>query len=139
MIRITTSVDPAGDGTARVTVHAGQRQAGPAPCGVLTMGEAEAAELAARVRAGDIEVEITQAVAAHVLWHYGLPGGMEPGSFTKPFIAAIVAADRENTARLARVYPAHVLAVQLARDVEDGIHLLQALAGRLVAEGGAAR
>lgn len=70
---------------------------------------------------------ITREEAAHVLHHYG-EGGMEAGSFIRQLIAAMVAADPVNLARLATVFPGYAAAVRLANGSLDGITTLQALA-----------
>lgn len=43
--------------------------------------------------------------ARHLLWHYGQPGGYEPGSFHTALIRALEAADTFNKARLLGAFP----------------------------------
>jgi len=116
----------------RVNVFAGPDAEHLALVGGLLMRPAEADELMARIVAADIEPTITPTQAAHVLWHYDATGGMEPGSFTQQLITTIDRADRENTIRLAVIYPGYVGAVALAKYTEDGIRLLQGLARQML-------
>ena len=55
---------------------------------------------------------ITAETARHVLWHWGQPGGAQPGSFTQKLMQAIDSADRINTELLRVVYPALVAALK---------------------------
>ncbi|MDH2425741.1 hypothetical protein [Sphaerisporangium sp. TRM90804] len=129
---IKTEIQDQG-ATAFVTVFADQD---PMPCGVLVMSTAGAAELVARIAAGEPpEVEVTPKVAAQVLYHYGLTGGMQAGSFITALITAMTKADRDHLLRLSTVYPAYAVAVYLARDTEHGRGWLQNVAKqRLVAD-----
>lgn len=72
--------------------------------------------------------EITPEVAAHVLHHFGEPGGMEPGSYVRDLILLIARADPQRRRRLALAEPAYVLAVSLAQDAADGVKALKAIA-----------
>ena len=100
--------------------------------GMLTAPPDVAAELAARVAAGEPHVEaITPTIAAQVLWYCGVTGGLEPGDFIQALIRAIGRADRENARRMAAVYPGYVLAMDWAK-TEDGVRALRAIAGQLV-------
>lgn len=66
--------------------------------------------------------------ACHVLWHYGVEGGYQPGSFTQRLMQAVDAADVVNTARLRAAYPELVDAMSLAGSSVDGIAKLQRIA-----------
>src|SRR4051812_19914829 len=117
--RITDDDTPPG--CVRVEVYADKHF----HVGTLAMSPGQAAELVARIDAGEpTSSEITPDAAAHVLYHYGETGGMEPGSFIKALIAALVAADRTNHLRMSTVYPPYALAVHLARDTEGGVRWL---------------
>lgn len=100
--------------------------------GTLVMRHVEAAELAARIDAGELSLKqpITPEIAAQVLWHYDATGGMEPGGFKQALIITLDKADRENVLRLSAVYPGYALAVHWAKNTEDGIARLQDIAGR---------
>lgn len=43
--------------------------------------------------------------ARNLLYHYGQPGGWEPGSFTTALIRAMEAADQGNRAKLLNAFP----------------------------------
>lgn len=43
--------------------------------------------------------------ARNLLYHYGQPGGWEPGSFTTALIRAMEAADQNNRERLLTAFP----------------------------------
>lgn len=51
--------------------------------------------------------------ARHLLYHYGQPGGYQPGSFTKQLIRTLEAADHYNRSRLLRAFPEFKPAVQI--------------------------
>lgn len=63
--------------------------------------------------------------ARHVLWHWGQPGGCQPGSFPQKLMQAIDSADRINTEMLRVVYPGLVAAL---KDGRYGVDQLQAIA-----------
>jgi hypothetical protein len=65
--------------------------------------------------------------ANHVLFHFGR-GGYEAGNFTQLLIAAICAADLDNKAKLAHVYPDYAHAVLAMQYDPDGAAYLQAQA-----------
>jgi hypothetical protein len=71
---------------------------------------------------------ISQTPARHVLWYFGENGGMDPGRFIHCLIAAICAADPDNQARLATIYPEYVAAVLGAKLDPDGTANLQRIA-----------
>lgn len=77
-----------------------------------------AAETAAPAddEAADPADEIDEVTAAHVLWHYGATGGMEPGGFKQALIIAMDKADRDHQLRLAAAYPGYALAVHWAKN-----------------------
>ncbi|MEV4174040.1 hypothetical protein [Nonomuraea sp. NPDC049709] len=79
------------------------------------------------------QVMIPVEVAAHVLGHFGCPGGWLAGSFKRTLILAIAQADFVNRARLAMTFPDYAAAVELAQNADDGVVRLQAI----VARGGA--
>lgn len=60
-------------------------------------------------------VEVTREDAQHVLWHYGHPAGVQPGSFTEQLVAAALKADPANQARLQEGFPSLVAAVQASQ------------------------
>ncbi|MEV7006825.1 hypothetical protein [Streptosporangium sp. NPDC051022] len=127
MTTITAHMRQEGD-RAHVAIYAGDGDPVPLPCGVLTMAPSEAAELVARVRAGELSsTAITPKIAAHVLHHVGVTGGMEPEPFIQRLIDAIASADRTDQLRLAAVYPAYALAVHCTASA-DGIRRLQEVA-----------
>lgn len=66
--------------------------------------------------------------AAHVLFHYGLDGGYQAGSFTTFLLTAIAAADPTNLDRLALGFPDYVAAVTAIQYDPDGAQRLQDLA-----------
>jgi hypothetical protein len=68
--------------------------------------------------------------ARHVLWHWGQPGGAQPGSFTQKLMQAIDSADRINTEMLRVVYPALVGALK-SSDPDTVAHLQRIAAGDL--------
>jgi hypothetical protein len=72
---------------------------------------------------------ISAETARHVLWHYGVKGGYQPGNFTQRLMQTIDAADVVNTARLRAAYPELVDAMFLAGSSLDGIARLQQAAG----------
>jgi hypothetical protein len=55
---------------------------------------------------------ITPETARHVLWHWGQPGGYQPGSFTQSLMCTIDRADYVHTALLRTIYPALVAALK---------------------------
>ena len=59
-----------------------------------------------------IDQYVTPETARHILWHWGRPGGAQPGSFTQKLMQAIDSADRVNTEILRVVYPGHVTALK---------------------------
>lgn len=69
---------------------------------------------------------LTREIAAHVLYAY-TGRGYAAGSFTRQLIAAIVAADPGNRARLALAFPGYVEAVRIASEVDRGTDYLAAL------------
>ncbi|MFF8902602.1 hypothetical protein ACF082_34610 [Streptomyces lydicus] len=75
------------------------------------------------------EPEVPWVTARHVLWTFSEDGGMRPGSFTQQLIDTCARADVMQLARLAQAYPAEAHAVHLAKNTEDGIARLQAIAG----------
>lgn len=95
---------------------------------VVCAPSAVAAELAARIEAAELDqTGITPEQAAHVLWHFGATGGMEPDPFTRHLVDALAVADRTDQLRLAAVYPAYALAARQAA-TEDGVQRLQEIA-----------
>jgi hypothetical protein len=66
--------------------------------------------------------------AAHVLFHYGLDGGYQAGSFTTFLLATIAAADPTNLDRLALGFPDYVAAVTAIQYDPDGTQRLQDIA-----------
>jgi hypothetical protein len=54
-------------------------------------------------------------VVQHTLWHFGDEGlGVQPGKFVSRLLVTISAADAENRAKLASVFPDEVRAFTLA-------------------------
>lgn len=76
-----------------------------------------------------IGIDIGAREAAHVLWHFREPGGVEPGNFVAKLIDAIAAADPGNRRRLGLAFPGYAVAVELALGDGSGIRVLQAIAG----------
>lgn len=74
---------------------------------------------------------ITPEIARHVLWHWGQPGGYQPGSFTQSLMCTIDRADRDNAELLRTIYPGYVSALKDAG--LDTLALLQTIAAREVA------
>ncbi|MDX3354714.1 hypothetical protein PV703_15650 [Streptomyces sp. ME01-24h] len=70
---------------------------------------------------------VTPETANHVLWHFGR-GGYQPGSFTQKLLELICAADLDNKAKLARVFPEYVHCVLAIEYDPDGAAQLQAIA-----------
>jgi hypothetical protein len=78
---------------------------------------------------------ITRETAWHVLWHYGQPGGLQPGSFTEPLMQAMDRADRQNFAILVDAYPELGAAMTAAKYDPNGIaHLQRIGAGEVTSE-----
>lgn len=71
--------------------------------------------------------------ARHVLWFFGAEGGAEPGNFTLQLLRLIGYADYDNRNKLATLYPAEALAVQIAQLDADGMKTLQAVAAGISA------
>jgi histidinol-phosphate/aromatic aminotransferase/cobyric acid decarboxylase-like protein len=65
--------------------------------------------------------------ARHVAWHFSIPGGMRPGSFTETLIELIVRADPMNYTRLRMVYPTYAMYIFMAQETEVGAIELQRL------------
>ncbi|MFA0844406.1 hypothetical protein [Streptomyces rochei] len=70
-------------------------------------------------------------VAAHVLSHFGR-GGYPAGDWTELLITLIDRADMINRTKLATTFPDYGDAVLLAKYDENGIAVLQAIAGQVV-------
>lgn len=64
-------------------------------------------------------------VAAHVLHHFGAPGGYPAGSFTTALIDLMSRADPQNFARLTLGFPEYGHAVRVAQHSVDGIAFLR--------------
>ncbi|MFI9344988.1 hypothetical protein ACIG0D_27535 [Streptomyces sp. NPDC052773] len=64
-------------------------------------------------------------VAAHVLFHYGLDGGYQAGSFTTHILNAMGTADPANLDRLALGFPEYVAAVTAIQYDPAGAERLQ--------------
>jgi len=72
-------------------------------------------------------------VAAHVLFHYGLDGGYQAGSFTTSLLNAMGTADPSNLNKLAAGFPEYVAAVTAIQYDPAGVERLQNLAaGRCI-------
>ncbi|MFD5875652.1 hypothetical protein [Streptomyces sp. NPDC060322] len=72
---------------------------------------------------------VTRETAHHVLWHYGAPGGLQPGRGTETLMVAIDAADLVTVERLRLGFPELVSAMLAAKNDMDGIARLQQIAG----------
>jgi hypothetical protein len=81
---------------------------------------------------------VTPEQAAHVLWFWSLPGreGLEPGSFTRSLLEAIVRADSDNRRRLWLGFPDYVHAMDVGQWYPGGIEALRERAGVLVGDRG---
>jgi hypothetical protein len=64
-------------------------------------------------------------VAAHVLFHYGRPGGYQAGSFTTSLLNAMGTADPSNLDKLAAGFPDYVAAVTAIQYDPQGVERLQ--------------
>lgn len=71
---------------------------------------------------------ISREVAAHVLSHFGRPGGYPAGDWTESLISLIDRADMTNRAKLLGAFPEYGAAITLAKYDENGINILQAIA-----------
>ncbi|NUP35959.1 MAG: hypothetical protein HOY76_02785 [Streptomyces sp.] len=71
---------------------------------------------------------ISREVAAHVLSHFGRPGGYPAGDWTESLISLIDRADMTHRARLFGAFPDYGAAIILAKYDENGIATLQAMA-----------
>ncbi|MCX5365867.1 hypothetical protein OG864_45035 [Streptomyces sp. NBC_00124] len=71
---------------------------------------------------------ISREVAAHVLSHFGRPGGYPAGDWTEALISLIDRADMTNRAKLLTAFPAYGAAIALAKYDEHGIEALQDIA-----------
>lgn len=71
---------------------------------------------------------ISREVAAHVLSHFGRPGGYPAGDWTESLISLIDRADMTHRARLLDAFPDYGAAITLAKYDENGIDTLQAIA-----------
>lgn len=100
-----------------------------AQCAELGIDPGQALRAATKQRAQAVkaEVMVTEAIAAHVLFHFGA-GGYEAGSFTMRLIELIARADPGNRALLGLGFPGYVAAVGLADRTTDGIAVLQKIA-----------
>ncbi|GHH87916.1 hypothetical protein [Streptomyces capitiformicae] len=67
-------------------------------------------------------------IAAHVLSHFGHPGGYPAGDWTESLISLIDRADMTHRARLLDAFPDYGAAITLAKYDENGIATLQAIA-----------
>ncbi|MFD5566591.1 hypothetical protein [Streptomyces cadmiisoli] len=67
-------------------------------------------------------------VAAHVLWHYGLDGGYQPGSFTEQLLTTIAKADPTHRDKLGAGFPDYVAAVAAIQYDPAGVERLRDLA-----------
>lgn len=65
--------------------------------------------------------------ARNLLYHYGQPGGWEPGSFTTALIRAMEAADSHNLDRLCQAFPEFTKAVVILQN-EGSTALQQTIA-----------
>lgn len=75
---------------------------------------------------------ISREVAAHVLSHFGRPGGYPAGDWTESLISLIDRADMTHRARLCGAFPDYGAAITLAKYDENGIATLQAIAGGIM-------
>lgn len=75
-----------------------------------------------------IDTEITPAVAAGVLWHFGDTQGRDPGSFVMHLLDAMSAADLSNRAALVAAFPEIGRAFLLMKSARDGREQLRAIA-----------
>lgn len=65
--------------------------------------------------------------ARNLLFHYGHPGGWEPGSFTTALIRALEAADQWNRSKLLNAFPDFFPAVTILQ-VDGSTKLAQIVA-----------
>lgn len=71
---------------------------------------------------------VDRETASHVLWVFGQPGGYRPGDYTHDLLTLLSRSDVRNTARFATAFPVEAEAVRMAKDDEDGIERLRAIA-----------
>jgi hypothetical protein len=71
---------------------------------------------------------ITPEIARHVLWHYGADHGMQPGRGVQTLMVAIDAADMVTVEKYRLGFPEIVGAMLAAKNDEDGVSRLQAIA-----------
>lgn len=118
-----------------IRVFAGPDAEHRAFCGLLTMHAEEAAELIARIDAGEPAAfpvasepvdQITPEIAAHVLFHFGRDGWPASG-FKSRLVELIATADAVNRASLAQGFPGYVAAFNLAQTSDSGTATLQAI------------
>ena len=118
-----------------LTVWAGPDAEHRAHCGDLYMRTEEAAELIARVNAGELAIcpvasepvdEITPEIAAHVLFHFGR-GGWPASGFKSRLVELIATADVVNRGSLALGFPGYVAAFNLAQTSDSGTATLRTI------------
>lgn len=73
---------------------------------------------------------ISTDTAAHVLAHYGKPGGIPAGDWTAQLITLIDQADITNLARFAAGFPGYAAAITAMKYDPDGVAYLQDIAAR---------
>ncbi|MFD6551290.1 hypothetical protein [Streptomyces sp. NPDC058398] len=78
-------------------------------------------------------ITIPPETARHVLWTFACAGGYQPGSFTLKLLELLASADPANTRRLATAFPAEAEAVRMAKNDQDGIAKLTAIASGVAA------
>jgi len=71
---------------------------------------------------------LTPQVIRHVLFHFGVPGGVEPGGFVTALLVLLAKADYSNRSALAGLWPEYVAAFEVATTREWGLDYLRALA-----------
>ncbi len=67
---------------------------------------------------------ITPEIAAHILFHLG-QGGSPGSTFVQKLLAAFDAADAHNRLQLSTAFPGYDAALELAKNTNDGVALLQ--------------
>lgn len=75
-----------------------------------------------------MSLDITPAIANHVLHFFNRDEGFTPGGFFSAFYELLAKADAENVNRLSEGFPRQVSAFLIARKSEEGINQLREIA-----------
>ncbi|MEJ7648176.1 MAG: hypothetical protein WKF57_03850 [Nakamurella sp.] len=75
-----------------------------------------------------VHTELSPHDAAAVLWHFGLPGGRDPGRFLQSLLTTIAHADLVNRALLHQSFPDLVDAFDAVANTPEGVGELSRIA-----------